>query len=148
MRWRRRTEFPGRPLALRARCQREHDQGQHAAGERHQDQELIVVAGGNHKRQRGGELDVAAAHHARVESAGEQHEHASAAPRAGSPTPGHSGSAIDSQKSGASSATVRLSRFEMVKVRTSITAATTSRIAASRRKQDFGKCAVDHGAHP
>ena len=43
---------------------------------------------------------------------------------------GHKGSPIDHQKTGASSATVRLRPFEMVKVLTSMTAATINKIAS------------------
>src|SRR5215212_4015714 len=53
----------------------ENAQRQHSAGKRGQDQKLYCRERREPQRESGGELDVAAAHHAGIESAGEQNEH-------------------------------------------------------------------------
>ena len=68
-----RTEFPDAFPPLGA-VTYEHTNSEHAAGERHQHQELERAGRRKPQGESRGELDVAAAHHAGVEGAGEKDE--------------------------------------------------------------------------
>src|SRR4051812_25991545 len=61
-------------LALRGAMPDEYPQRQHTSGERHEDQKFERARGREPERKRRGELDVTAAHHAGIKSAGENQE--------------------------------------------------------------------------
>jgi hypothetical protein len=93
--------------------------------------------------QRRSQLDVTAAHHAdAIKASREEREHSQRL-RSGIATSGHREVPTDHQKAGASNATATFSRFEIVKVRTSMTAAIT-RSSASSDEQQFGESDIHH----
>src|SRR4051794_17462841 len=65
----------GASLAALGPMPGEETQGQNAAGERHENEKLEGVDRRKPQRQRGGQLDVAAAHQAGIKCAGEDREH-------------------------------------------------------------------------